>query len=257
MLRKTDPEDNARAQQQLQEANAKSTARGVPVPNNAVDVAEADVRYKNGTFDMQGRLHARLDCMERIFPASGNPPQWVDKCTALVNFTTAPGNQVAGLIHRWRTSGMGIQRNDDWAWTSIKRYAAQTKQQSDAMVAGSQASFSARQQAIQHTMAVGQQMHEQFMQTMQEGTDRSMVRAAEMANSDHRAAQDMVDYALNQQTVMDPNTGQINKASNLATTVWSNGSGQMYQSTNPYANPNGVFAGNWSKQTVVHGDGSQ
>lgn len=33
--------------------------------------------------------------------------------------------------------------------------------------------------------------------------------------------------------------------------------GQWYQTNNANANPNGVLQGNWTKQSVVHGDSSQ
>jgi hypothetical protein len=52
---------------------------------------------------------------------------------------------------------------------------------------------------------------------MQEGTDRSMARAAEVADSNHRMAGDMVDYSLDRQTVMDTTTGQIGKITNQVT----------------------------------------
>jgi hypothetical protein len=244
------------AQQELQNAQAK--VRGGP--RSTVELAAASVRYKNGTFAMQGRLNAQVSCTE-IRIQSMRPMQgggtWVDKCTANVHFATAPEGQLAALQRLWRRPGMGVHRNDDWAWTSVRRAAAQNKQQSDAMIASSWSNADARSAELRHTMAVGQQMHQDFMRTMQEGTDRSMARAAEVANSNHRSAQDMVDYSLNRQTVMDPNTGQINKVSNQAAAVWSDGAGHMYTSPNPNANPNGILPGNWGRQTVVHGDGSQ
>jgi hypothetical protein len=71
-------------------------------------------------------------------------------------------------------------------------------------------------------------------------------------------AMDTVDYSLNQQTVMDPNTGAINKVSNASSYTWIDSSGKTsYQTNDPNANPNGVMQGNWTKQQVVHGDGSQ
>jgi hypothetical protein len=152
---------------------------------------------------------------------------------------------------------MGPQTMHDWGDAWVKRAAEQSQQQNNAMLAAAQKRFQAQQQAIRHSMAVQQQMHEQFMQNMQAGTDRSMARAAEVANSNHRMAQDMVDYSLDRQTVMDPGTGQISKVSSAYSSTWVDASGKTsYQSNDPNANPNGVLPGNWTRQAVVHGDGT-
>jgi hypothetical protein len=66
---------------------------------------------------------------------------------------------------------------------------------------------------------VQQQAHDQFMQTMQEGTDRSMAHAAEVANNNHRSAMDMVDYSLDRQTVLFPNSSAVVQLPNTVTVV--------------------------------------
>jgi hypothetical protein len=92
---------------------------------------------------------------------------------------------------------------------------------------------------------------------MQRGTDMSMNRAAQIANSNHTIAADWVDYALDQQTVRDPNTGQVSKVSSSYSYTWLDGSGTVsYQTADPNANPNGIYKGNWTRQQQVHGDGS-
>ena len=106
-------------------------------------------------------------------------------------------------------------------------------------------------------MAVQQQEHDQFLQQMQAGTDASMANAAAIANSDHQMAMDTVDYSLDQQTVMDPNTGAISKASSAYNYTWVDSSGKTsYQTNDSSANPNGVMPGTWTKQQVVHGNGA-
>ena len=60
-------------------------------------------------------------------------------------------------------------------------------------------------------MAVQQQQHDQFLATMQAGTDRSIANANAARNARSTAASDVVDYALDRQTVMDTNTGVIHK----------------------------------------------
>jgi hypothetical protein len=93
---------------------------------------------------------------------------------------------------------------------------------------------------------------------MQRGTDMSMARTQQNMNARSTATSDWVDYALDRKTVLDPNTGQLSKVSSAYSYTWADSTGKMsYQTNDPTANPNGVLQGNWTKQTVVHGDGSQ
>jgi hypothetical protein len=85
-----------------------------------------------------------------------------------------------------------------------------------------------------------------------------MQRAAQVANSNHRMAQDVVDYALDRQTVLDPGTGQISKVSSAYSYTWVDSTGKTsFQTNDASANPNGSLQGNWTRQQVVHGDGSK
>ena len=112
-------------------------------------------------------------------------------------------------------------------------------------------------QQFQQAQDMRYQQHEQSLSTMQRGTDMSMQRAQQSANANHTAASDMVDYSLNQQTVRDPNTGQISKVSSGYNNTWLNDSGtHSYQNNNPNGNPNGYIQGNWTLQQQVHGDGT-
>ena len=82
-------------------------------------------------------------------------------------------------------------------------------------------------------------------------------RAAEVANSNHRMAQDMVDYSLDRQTVRDPGTGQISKVSSSYGNTWVDATGKnSFQTNDVNANPNGTLPGNWTRQQTVHADGS-
>ena len=100
-------------------------------------------------------------------------------------------------------------------------------------------------------------MHEQFLATMQRGTDASTARTQQSMNARSTAASDWVDYALDKKTVADPNTGQISKVSNSYTHTWVDSTGKTtYQTNDSNANPNGVLPGNWTQQQTVHGDGT-
>ena len=84
-----------------------------------------------------------------------------------------------------------------------------------------------------------------------------MARAQQSMNAQSTSASDWVDYALDQQTVADPNTGQLSKVSNASSYTWVDSSGKTsYQTNDVNANPNGVLQGTWTKQQVVHGNGT-
>jgi hypothetical protein len=92
---------------------------------------------------------------------------------------------------------------------------------------------------------------------MQRGTQMSMARAAEVASSNHRSAQDWVDYSLDRQTVRDPTTGQVSKVSSASSYTWIDSSGKTsFQTNDVNANPNGTLAGTWTRQVVTHADGT-
>jgi hypothetical protein len=60
-------------------------------------------------------------------------------------------------------------------------------------------------------MAVQQQVHDQFLATMQQSTQDSIASANANMNARSTAASDMVDLSLDRQTVMDTSTGQISR----------------------------------------------
>jgi len=60
-------------------------------------------------------------------------------------------------------------------------------------------------------------MHDQFMQTMQEGHEHFMAGQAANMQARETSTSDWVDFALDRQTVLNTNTGQVNKISNQYT----------------------------------------
>jgi hypothetical protein len=112
-------------------------------------------------------------------------------------------------------------------------------------------------QQFAHDQGVRQQMHEEFLSTVQRGTDMSMNQAAQIANSNHTIASDWVDYSLDQQTVRDPITGQMSKVSSAYSYTWVDSSGKnSYQTNLVNADPNGTLNGTWTRQQQVHGNGT-
>jgi hypothetical protein len=152
---------------------------------------------------------------------------------------------------------MGPKGEEAWQQAWIQRNAAQTQAMMSAMNRDANARMQASAQQFQHDQAVRQQMHEQFLATMQRGTDLSMARTQANANARSTAASDWVDYALDRQTVRDPGTGQVSKVSSTYSYTWVDETGKTsYQTNDGNANPNGVLPGNWTQQAVTHGDGT-
>jgi hypothetical protein len=235
------------------------------VPGTTTDSARANVSYQNGSFAMSGQLLTQVSCATKNFPGfksilagmPSTPPSTSTKCTAVVAYFTGPASQFDAMMKVWNATGMGFHNNVAWGNAWVKRYAEQGNKVNAAMITAAEAKTAAGNAQIAHTMAVQQQEHDQFLQTMQEGTDRSMANAAAVADSNHQMAMDTVDYSLDQQTVMDPNTGAVNKVSSAASYTWVNSAGNTsYQTNDANANPNGVMQGSWTKQVVVHGNGA-
>jgi hypothetical protein len=262
----------AKAQKSLADAQAvyapKYAAIHVAPPKETLQLARATIRYRNGTFGMKGRLAATVYCSETIGQAPstlvGRPPRiqpgrpfTTDLCRATVQFISAPDNQYQATAGMLESSNIGPTVVPAWeqAWTD--RNNRQTAQAISQMNSAAAAQRAASAGQFAHDQAVRQKMHEEFLSTMQRGTDMSMNRAAQIANSNHTMASDWVDYALDQQTVSDP-TGRISKVSSSYTYTWVDSSGKnSYQTNDPNANPNGTQMGNWTRQQRVHGDGSK
>lgn len=230
------PEAMAKAVRQYQEALAHPdpfyAAHNLPAPKYKVEGAAALVHFKRGSVDMQGRLTTFLQCVEtthagviqidkahpgRPLQMGPVPPTTVTKCTANVTYMAAPGNLLASVERQWDAAGMGFQSNKEWGDAWVKRKAQQGQAVTDAMIKSSWDRFNAQQKEIAHTMAVQQQQHDQFLATMQAGTDRSIANANAAMNARSTAASDMVDYSLDRQTVMNTNTGAIYKITNQVT----------------------------------------
>ena len=255
----------AMIKKQQDDANSRGPGGGGMRQTKQMDIARAYIRSKNGTFVMRGRLEALVDCNHNIFPGfkspSSNMPAQPGSdfyvCTAAVRYTVAPESQFATVEKMWDTAGMGGMASQQWlqAWWQRKNdmqqaeNAANIQHQKDLMVA--------QQQRYEHDRAIRREMHEQFLASMQRATDASMARTQASMDARSTAASDWVDYALDQKTVADPNTGQISKVSSAYTQTWVDDTGKVsYQTNDPNANPNGVLPGNWRQQQTVHGNGT-
>ena len=198
---------NEKAQEELRRAQAtyapQYAAKNLQPPKNTRELARAIVSYTNGTFAMKGRLSTTVDCMETEYAgmpglsswspgnpvhATTGPPSTVNKCTAEVVYISAPASKFAALIQQWDTSGMGTLSEYAWQQAWIQRNTAETQQAINHMWKASRERMQAQQQQFNHDQAVRQQMHEDFLATMQRGTDMSMARTGDAMNARSTAA---------------------------------------------------------------------
>jgi hypothetical protein len=190
------------------------------------------VSYKIGTTAMKGLLDVRVDCTETTYAGQqtlsnatlGHPAQvvqgpasTVDKCVASANYSTAPENQLAALVQRWDSSGMGTKPEDAWVQAWVNRSNEETRGMIETINRVGAEQRAANAQQFAHSMAVQQQMHDQFMQTMQQGHDQFMAQQQANMYARDTATSDWVDFALDRQTVMNTNTGEVTKMTNQVT----------------------------------------
>jgi hypothetical protein len=206
-------------------------AHNLPPPHNTADGAAATVRYKQNGVSMEGRLAVLLYCTETPHPGIrmvGMPATISGKCTASAGYVTAPENQFAATMRLWDDPAMGGKQNKEWGDAWMQRYAAQSAASAQrfdnevqirnkAFLDASNRSFQAQQESFRQAAAVRQQMNNEFIDAMRQGTDTSMQRTADAMQARSTSTSDWVDYALDRQTVRDVNTGQTGKISNQVT----------------------------------------
>jgi hypothetical protein len=255
--------ENAAAQQQMAQQQAiyapKYAAAHLTPPKSTLQLARARVSFKNGTFAMLGELRVSVSCTEGITPARGTilPGSDVTQCTATTQFLSAPTAQLTSVLATWDAPGLGPVSQQPWQQAWMQRSAQQAQQTVATVQKQTAAAMAASHAMFEQTMATQAQMHQQFMAQMQAGTDAAMANANAVMNAQSTAASDWVNYALGQQTVLDPATGQVSNVSAASTYTWMNSAGNTsYQTNDPNANPNGVMQGTWTKQVVVHGNGT-
>ena len=215
-------------------------------------LAAAVAEYRNGTFTIEEEITVRLMCMHAPLNFGPDRDAFTESCNATVRIVRAPKGQLDAVLAK--TQGVGAVENPEWASKYFDYTMAVAKARSDQMFRDSNARMQQQHDEFERGQAVRAQQHQQFLATMQEGTNRSMARAAEAANSRHAIAQDWCDYALDRQTVT--GAGGTVKISNAYNQTWTDGTGNYYQTNDPNTNPNGVLSGNWTLTTQVHGDGT-
>jgi hypothetical protein len=262
--RAVDPAVLASVAKTMETSNAafakQSAARGIPPAVATDELAEAIVRYENGSFPMEGLLTVSVNCFQTSMPSltrTGQPGKRSEAhtCSATVGYMHAPEAKFKAVDAQ--TAHDSAAYIPQWVSAHMAQVDRQAQQNLAALRQQSAQQLAAQQQSFEQGQAMRQRQHEDFMSTMQRGTDMSMNQAAQIANTNHAIASDWTDYSLDQQTVRDPNTGQLSKVSSTSSFTWLDASGKTsFQTNDPNANPNGTLQGTWTRQQKVHGDGS-
>jgi len=239
-----------------QQMNATYARNHLLAPTYTADQARASVRFTNGSFTIDGLLIVGVNC-SLANPKS--PPAFADNnCQANVKYEHAPQGQLPAVVALLNNAG-GVELAA-WSQAVLSAQAKQQQAQMNAIIAQGKAinaRASASAAAFAHSQDVRQQMHQDFMASMQRGTDMSMNRTGAAMNARSTATSNWVDYSLDRQTVRDPNTGQVTKVSSANSYTWLDASGKTsYQTNDPNADPNGTLRGTWTRQQVVNGDGT-
>jgi hypothetical protein len=231
---------------------ALAQRRDSPVhPEITGGVAAERVVTKNGTFAIEQRVLATVICTKQTI----GQIKGFTQCQAFIQVARAPKGRLDALVREIDDDQLGLghqfpayaQRLEQWreaGYAALRDRGIEDMQRSNALIRSS----------FEQSMALQQHEHEQFMAQMQSETDASMRNAISSRDARSTAASDWTDYALDQQTVT--GSGGTAKVSNAYSQTWSNGQGQYYQTNYVNADPNGSFPGNWTRQTVVHGNGT-
>lgn len=243
------------AQQALRSSGGGNTKR---------ELARAIVLLKNGSFILKARLGTMVDCTVTVIPGQKSylrgiadvPASTINKCMAKLYLYAAPEKQYDAMIRTWDAPGMGATQLMDWAQAWLRRKQEETaKAVHDISVKGEHDRQMIHDQ-YQHNMEVSARQHQEFMQAMQARTDASMNSAWDKMNQRANFTSDVVDYALDRRTTVNPSTGDLVRVSNQANVVWGNTQGDVFASKDPNADPRGILPGDWSPQDFTHGNGA-
>ncbi len=241
------------AYQQRVAGVARNMNRIGPNIHGSADAAAVRIETVNGTFVIEQRLRAYVEC--RI--ATSGPDANGGGCSAHVDVERAPKGKLDALCGLVDAHDLVRTPHED-AWLQrVQQTLMQRAREDQArLTRQEQAGQAMLKRQFDDFMATSQLNHEAFM-ARQESSFRSAMNNANAAmNARTTAASDWVDYALDQQTVV--GQGGLAKVSSSYAHTWSSTVGnqtQWFQTNDANANPNGALSGNWTEDTKVHGDG--
>ena len=172
----------------LAELQRKTATQNSPQLITTVDKARATVRYHINNIVMEGRLNifvgsttykniGRHSCNLGVARTWAPQGKYSDETFKSISTTFA-------VDQDWNARRMQvvIKKLNDLSEQSMR----QIRQMGEEAARRSTAQYN----AFQQSQDMRQQQHEQFLNTMQRGTDLSMKQAAASANANHRAADD-------------------------------------------------------------------
>jgi hypothetical protein len=232
---------------------AQNMSRIAPNIHGSADAAALRIETVNGTFIIEQRLRAYVEC--RI--ATSGPDTNGGGCSAHVDVERAPKGKLDALCALVDAHDLVKTPHED-AWLQrVQQTMAQRAREDQArLTRQEQAGQAMLKKQFDDFMATSQRNHEAFMAQQESSFRSSMNNANAAMNARTTVASDWVDYALDQQTVV--GQGGVAKVSNSYTHTWSSTVGnqtQWFQTNDPNANPNGTLSGNWTEDTKVHGNG--
>ncbi|HEY1900800.1 MAG TPA: hypothetical protein VGG56_00085 [Terracidiphilus sp.] len=250
------------AERMADQANQNASRWGPALRSqNSADTAALRVQVVNGTFIVEERLRAAVECAVNNTPKNSASPFMIGPhgaCYARVDVLAAPQGKLDALVQLADSNDLPHWKgNPEWQQATMQQMTERNQRDGERRLAEgraeSQAFSNMMNNAFQQSMARSASQHAAFMQQQESSFRSSMNNANAAMNARSTAASDWVDYALDQQTVT--GAGGTVKVSNAYSQTWSNGQGQWYQTNDTNANPNGVLQGNWTQTTVVHGNG--
>jgi hypothetical protein len=227
------------------------------------DAAAARFEYLNGTFVIQEHLRVVIRCAHMNQPGLGGTQYFHEDCGADVRVLRAPKGQLDALVKLMdgRTTGAVVDAQWQRAYNEVRQQQTNhivgaIKANTQAMLQQGQESERVRQRQNQEYLAGQQGRYAQIQQQhdAQQGSyDIHNANQKALMDARHTPASDVVDYALDQQTVS--GSGGTVKVPANYTQVWANESGQYFLTNDLNTSPNGVLQGTWTQQTQVHGNG--
>jgi hypothetical protein len=248
--------------QGIEADNAAIQARAGQRPFRG-DAASARFEYLNGTFVIEEYLRVVIRCSHSNQPGLGGRQYFHEDCGAEVRVLRAPKGKLDALIQLLDNNPSGAIADDHWQQAYIQlrqqqtnRLIGQINADTQVMLQQGRDDARVRQQQNQEYLA-GQQGRYQEIQRQhdeqQAGYAAHNANQKALMDARHTPASDVVDFALDQQTVS--GTGGTVKVPANYSQVWANQSGQYFLTNDLNTNPNGVLDGSWTQQTQVHGNG--
>ncbi len=248
--------------QGIEADNAAIQARAGQRPFRG-DAASARFEYLNGTFVIEEYLRVVIRCTHSNQPGLGGRQYFHEDCGADVRVLRAPKGKLDALIQLLDNNPSGAIADDHWQQT----YNQVRQQQTNLIIGEINVNTQVMLQQGRDAARVRQQQNQEYLagqqgryQEIQRQHDEQQAGyAAHNANQKalmdarHTPASDVVDFALDQQTVS--GTGGTVKVPANYNQVWANQSGQYFLTNDLNTNPNGVLDGSWTQQSQVHGNG--